>query len=218
MKTLRLKSHSGFSLTEVVVSSCMMVLIFGAMAYMTFVTGRSTFQVREQAVSQMQAAAAAERITNTLRNAAGFRPYDKDDMATTHTRVMYDIPDTSEPDGYKTGVVAFAAADNLNSSDGTVKIFEDEDDYTGDAATAEADWEFDGVQEFSVVFNSPSWITISASYNCRGFLNTELPADDEDGIIDTRLAGEFLTDVIAKNHNPGESAQYGSTTSTLFQL
>jgi hypothetical protein len=131
---------------------------------------------------------------------------------------MYDIPDTTEADGYRTGIVAFVDAKTLNSSDGVVKIFEDASDYTeANVETTKADWEYVGVQDFSVVFNTPSWITISAAYNYRGFTLTEVDADG-DGVFDTRLAGEFLTDVIAKNHHPGESAHYANTTSTLFQL
>ncbi len=218
MSILTLSRKRAYTLTEVMVSTAIMSLIFGALAYMTFVTGRSTFQVREQALSQMQAASAAERITNTLRNAASFRVYGTDDIATTLTRVQYDIPDATRPSGYRTGIVVYVPATDKNASDGVVKIFENASAYSpGTVKTTRAPWEYEGIQDFSVVFNSPSWLTISASYNYRGFRN--LKADtDGDGIDDYRLAGEFLTDVIAKNHHPGESAQYADTTTTLFTL
>lgn len=219
MRLLPLRKSSGLTLVEVAVSTAVMSLIFGAMTYMIFVSARSTLQVREQSLSQQQAAAAAERITNTLRNAAAFRPYDTDSMTNTLKRVLYDIPDSTEASGYRTGIVVFATgSDDANESDGVVKIFEDESDYDpGTVKTATASWEYEGVQDFEIVFNSPSWITISAKYNYRGFTTSEIDADN-DGIQDSRLAGEFITDVIAKNHHPGESAQYADTTSTLFQL
>lgn len=218
MKFTRLRNNSGLTLTELVVSVGIMTFIFGAMSYMVFVTGRSTYQVREQAISQEKAAAAAERITNTLRNAAGFRPYAGDTMATTLTRVMYDIPSNTAPSGYSTGIVVFVAATNRNLSDGIVKIFENSASYKPSTAKSDkAQWEFNGVENFEIVFNSPSWITIGAKYNYRGFSLSTIDAD-VNGIHDSRLAGEFVTDVIAKNHHPGESAQYGHTTSTLFKL
>ncbi len=210
------RSNRGLSLVELMISVGLMSFIFASIAFMVFYTGRNSLVVREQARSQSNAGMATERITNTLRGASQFRPYPGDDMASTVTRVLFDTPDPAG--GVRTGVVAFVPASSENDSDGIIKIFEDEGDYTeGTAADVAAEWEYPFIQDFKVVFNSPSWITLIVAYSYRGFTLSEIDSDG-DKIHDSRLAGEYMSDVIAKNHHPGESAHYAQTTNTLFQL
>lgn len=206
----------GMSLVELMISMGLMSFIFASTAFMVFYTGRNSLVVREQARSQSNAGMATERITNTLRGASQFRPYTGDDMASTVTRVLFDMPDPAG--GLRTGIVAFVPASSPNESDGIIKIFEDVDDYSpGTVKDDQAEWEYPYIQDFKVVFNSPSWITMLVSYSYRGFILSDTDAD-KDGVTDSRLAGEYMSDVIAKNHHPGESAHYAQTTNTLFQL
>lgn len=210
-----LRRDSGMTLTELVVSIGIMTFIFGAMAYLVFMTGRNSFLVREQALSQSQASAASQRITNTLRGASELRAHPDDDKSTTLTRIMYDIPVAG---GVQTGIVAYVPASTLNESDGVIKIFENAAAYDeANLDTTKADYEFEGIQDFNIMYHTPSWVTLRTAYSYRGFILSATDADN-DGVQDKRLAGEFLTDVIAKNHHPGESAHYAETTSTLFQL
>ncbi len=208
----------GISLVELVISIGIMAFIFSAMAYMTFATGRNSLVIREQARSQNQAGSASERIAATLRNARFMKGYSTDDISTTLTRLVYEIPDPSEDDGVREGVVAFVPATNANTSDGVIKVFENADDFSPDTLEeTKADWEYSFIQDFAVRFHSPSWITLTISYTYRGFTLSTTDSDN-DGVQDSLLAGQFQTDIIAKNHHPGESAHYAETTNTLMQL
>jgi len=215
MPLLKLRNNHGLTLVETSIALGINVFIFGTLAFLIFMTGRNSYLVRDQSLSQSHAAAASERITNTLRNARSILPYGTDDMSTTLTRLKYEIPNGTT---VKTGIVAYVPATNKNSSDGVIKIFEDATKYKpGSVATDKADYQFANIQDFNIRFHSESWVTIGVSYSYRGF-SLDTSDTDNDGVFDTRLAGEFLTDAIAKNHHPGESAHYAETTSTLFQL
>lgn len=215
MKPIKLRNNHGLTLVELSIALGLNVFIFGTLAFLIFMAGRNSFLVRDQSLSQAHAAAASERITNTLRNARAVLPYGTDDMSTTLTRLKYEIPNGT---AIKTGVVAYVPASGKNSSDGVIKIFEDSTKYKpGSVATDKADYQFLNIQNFNIRFHSESWVTIGVSYSYRGF-TLDTSDRDNDGVFDSRLAGEFLTDAIAKNHHPGESAHYAETTSTLFQL
>src|SRR5690606_11438101 len=120
--------------------------------------------------------------------------------------------------GLREGVVAFVLPTDANSSDGVIKVFEDIADFSPDSLdTAAADWSYTDIQDFAVRFHSASWITLTISYTYRGFTRSTVDSDG-DGVYDSLLAGQFQTDIIAKNHHPGDSAHYAETTNTLMQL
>jgi hypothetical protein len=214
----RRRRNSGLTLVELSVSIGLTAFIFGALAYLIFMTGRNSFLVRDQSLSQAHSAAAAERITNTLRNSRYIGPYGTDDISTTLTRLVYELPNGPVTGGIDTGVVAFVPSTDADSSDGVIKMWDKASDYhPGTYKTDKASREFRNIQKFQVVFHSNSWVTLVVSYNYRGF-SLDTNDSDGDGIADSRLAGEFISDAIAKNHHPGESAHYAETTNTLFQL
>jgi type II secretory pathway pseudopilin PulG len=218
MLYFNLRLNRGITLVELIVSIGLMALIFSTMAYMVFATGRNSLLVREQAISQNQAGAASERIATMLRNARFLKGYGADDVSTTLSRLAFEIPDPSATGGIRTGIVAFVPASGPNVSDGTIKIFEDSSEYSpGTLAATPGDWNFSNIHNFEVYFHSASWITVSISYTYRGFSLTTTDKNG-DGVYDDLLAGDLVTDIIAKNHHPGESAHYAKTTNTLIQL
>ena len=223
MKICRLNTRRGLTLVELTVSVGLTIIIFGTLAFLLFFAARNSYIVRDQSLSQSQAAAAAERVSNILRNSRVINPIGSDDMSTTLSRLAYEIPDYNSDGSAQKGVIAFVPATNANSSDGMIKIFEKSSDYKpSTVATDKASYTYRYIQNFNVKFRSNSWVTVGVSYSYRGFSLpfSDMSKDDRDGdgIIDNRLVGEFLTDAIAKNHHPGESAHYAQTTTTLFQL
>lgn len=208
---------AGITFVELMVAVGIMALMFGALGYLIIMTGRNTVLVSEQALSQNNAAAAAQRISAIIRNASEVLPVAGDDVATTLTRIKFHLPYSLETgEVNQTGVVAFAKADpDSTESDGVIKIFLDEADYDPSTVlTDKADYEFEGIQKFGIKYKTSTWITLNVFYSYRSYMN--FASHDSD--FDKKLAGEFITDVIAKNHHPGGSANYGQTTTSLFLL
>src|SRR5690606_16549009 len=137
-----------------------------------------------------------------------------DDSATTPLlRLTYCVPNPLDPDAVTTGVVIYKKASSPSANDGVVKLFDDMSDYGGDD-TKKADWEYTGISNFSIIRQSPYWANFRVGYFYRPYaLSYEDKNNDQ--IFDSMLAGEFVTDVIAKNHNTGESANADYTSSTL---
>ncbi len=205
------RRNQGVTLVETAVSIGIMALMFVALAYLVIMTGRNSVLVSEQALSQNQAASAAERITNTVRNAALIKPIGADNKATTLSQILFETPDPTKASGFRTGAILFKEA-TPGKSDGVIKIFEN---YTaGTTKTAKGDQEFKGIQNFGINYRTSTWMTIRIFYSYRSYMN--FASHDNDN--NKKLAGEFITDVIAKNHHPGESGHYAETTTSLFLL
>ncbi len=81
-----------------------------------------------------------------------------------------------------------------------------------------ADYSYANIDDFKVEFQSETRATLRFFYTYRGFILSDTDSD-VNGISDNSLAGQFVTDIIAKNHHTGEGvANYGETTSTIARL
>jgi len=209
-----LNPKRGITLAELMIAVSIMSLLFGTLGYMVLVTGRNTLLVTEQARSQNQASAATERIAALVRNASQIVPFEDDDESTTLTRIMFDTPN-SATGLVSRSVIAFVPPSGENESDGIIKIFLDDSDYTeGTVATDKADYEYDGIQIFGINYRTSTWMTMNVFYSYRGYINFAAKTNDNN----LKMAGEFITDIIAKNHHPGKSGHYGETTTSVFLL
>lgn len=209
-----LNSKRAVTLAELMIAVGIMSLLFGALGYMVLVTGRNTLLVTEQARSQNEAAAATERIAALVRNASEIKTYGADDKSTTLTRIIFDTPN-SATGTVSSSVIAFVPPSGENESDGVIKIFMDATKYKpGSVATDKADYEYEGIQIFGINYRTSTWMTINTFYSYRGYINFAAKTKDNN----LKMAGEFVTDIIAKNHHPGKSGHYGETTSSVFLL
>lgn len=203
------RGRKGVTLVEMAVALGVLSIMLLVLASLLILVSRNSVLVSEQGLSQNQAAAATERITNLVRNASGIRPYGSDDISTTLTRIRFDMPVDNS-----TGVIAFVPP-TQGRSDGVVKIFLNQAAYKpGTVNTDRADYEFRGIEKFGINYLTSTWMTVRTFYSYRSYMNFAARNNDNN----SRLVGEFVTDVIAKNHHPGESANYAHTTTSLFLL
>lgn len=202
------------TLVETVVAFSIMSIMFLAMGFLVIFSAKNSYNIHQQSLAQSSAASAVERIANTLRNAQQFGFYGSDDSATSPLlRLTYGIPNPSNG-VVTTGIVAFKAPSKPGGSDGLIKIFDNVSRYSPDA---KGDWEYRGVSAFSIIRQSPYWANFRVRYYYPPYSFSKEDKNKDD-IADSLLAGEFVTDVIAKNHTTGGSANADYTSSTLTSL
>src|SRR5690606_29217177 len=142
-------------------------LMFIAVGYLIVMTGRNTILVSEQALSQNHASAAGERLTNIIRNSSSVEVFSGDNASTAVNRLKFTDATTGQ-----VGCVAFQEPSTATDSDGVVKIFLDASKYDAtNLATTKADYEYTGIEKFSVIYRTSTWVTMSIFYSYRSYMN-----------------------------------------------
>lgn len=185
------KNERGFTLAEMVIGLGVMAFIFSFLAYLTFYSSRNFVGVHEQVLSQINASNATEVTANLLRRAAYFSIYPGDPSEPPeYRRILVAMPVAGNQ--VTTGVLVYHTKkkelhwyDNINTvtwdSDGN--------------PVGKPTFKFEHLESFVIQYQSMFRLTLVAGFTYRGFARIfENPGNPQ--------YGQFLTDVIAKNHFP----------------
>lgn len=165
--------------------------IFSFLAYLTYYSSRNFVGVHEQVLSQINASNATEVTANLLRRAAYFSIHPADSQeAAEYKRILVAMPVSGTQ--VTTGVLAYHSKkkelrwyDNINSVS-----WDADGDPVGNAT-----FKFEHLENFVIQYQSMYRLTLVAGYTYRGFARIlENPGNPQ--------FGQFITDVIAKNHFP----------------
>lgn len=182
---------SGFTLTEMMISLAVLAFIFSFLGYLTYYTSRNFVGVHEQVLSQINASNATEVAANLLRKAAYYsiHPSDPSD-AGEYSRILVAIPVSGTE--VTTGVLAF------HRKKKELHWYADARTVTWDAdgnPVGQPTFKFENLQNFAIQYQSMFRLTLVAGFTYRGFSQIlENPGNPQ--------YGQFVTDVIAKNHFP----------------
>jgi hypothetical protein len=176
--TLRRSLRRGFTLVETIVSVGVAGFIFTFIAFLVYMTAINFVNLRDQILSQVSASAASERVVSLLRNAKYFQRF-SGDTATTITRVQFIVPTSGG--GTATHSIAY---------DSTHKQLKS---YLNATATGTPDRTYKNITDFAIVEESQFRLTLYFYFEYRAFAKRFR----NPGLFNK---GQFITDVIAKNH------------------
>ncbi|AXA35586.1 MAG: prepilin-type N-terminal cleavage/methylation domain-containing protein [Candidatus Hydrogenedentota bacterium] len=188
--TQRLARHKrGFSIAEMVISLSILAMVFSFLAYLTFYSGRNFAGLHEQIISQVNAANAIEVTANLLRNAAYFSRY-PDDPVTLEEVKRLKVAMPLSANSVTTAVLAY------HSRNKELYWFDSENQVTFDSdgnPNGTPAKSFPYMESFGIRYESMFRVTLVAGFTYRGFARVlENPGNPQ--------YGQFITDVIAKNH------------------
>lgn len=191
MKATRRHIQSGFTLTEMVIGIGVMAFIFSFLAYLTYYSSRNFVGVHEQVLSQINASNATEVTANLLRRAAYYSIYPGDpEEAAEYRRILVAMPVSGTE--VTTGVLVF------HTKKKELHWYDNVNNVTWDAdgnPVGQPTFKFEHLESFVIQYQSMFRLTLVAGFTYRGFSRIlENPGNPQ--------FGQFITDVIAKNHFP----------------
>jgi len=174
-----------------VIAVGVMGFIFAFLAYLTYYSGRNFAGVHEQVLSQINASNATEIAANLLRRAAYSSIYPSDPVeAAEYHRILVAVPISSTE--VRNGLLVY------HTKRKALQWYEDASRVTWDGdgnPVGQPTFQFEHLEDFVVQYQSMFRLTLVASYTYRGFSRIlENPGNPQ--------YGQFITDVIAKNHFP----------------
>lgn len=191
MKATRRHIQRGFTLTEMVIGIGVMAFIFSFLAYLTYYSSRNFVGVHEQVLSQINASNATEVTANLLRRAAYYSIYPGDpEEAAEYRRILVAMPVSGTE--VTTGVLVF------HTKKKELHWYDNVNNVTWDAdgnPVGQPTFKFEHLESFVIQYQSMFRLTLVAGFTYRGFSR----------ILENRgnpQFGQFITDVIAKNHFP----------------
>lgn len=209
------KPHSGnlrkgFTLVETMVSFGIMAFIFSFMAYLTWMSARAFRSIHEQIIVQNQASMAMERVANEMRNSCVFKPVPGDEaIANTNLqRCLFLWPQNGDIYNLTTGKVEFFPS-TIPGRNGRLLIYKN-------ASSTQADYAYGLIEDFSIRLESECRVKLSLKFNYSG-TRTDHRDTNNDGKLDSSMAGQLITVVSAKSNILLEGLQgNGNTLSLLF--
>lgn len=191
MKATRRHIQRGFTLTEMVIGIGVMAFIFSFLAYLTYYSSRNFVGVHEQVLSQINASNATEVTANLLRRAAYYSIYPGDpEEAAEYRRILVAMPVSGTE--VTTGVLVF------HTKKKELHWYDNVNNVTWDAdgnPVGQPTFKFEHLESFVIQYQSMFRLTLVAGFTYRGFSRIlENPGNPQ--------FGQFITDVIAKNHFP----------------
>jgi len=191
MKATRRHIQGGFTLTEMVIGIGVMAFIFSFLAYLTYYSSRNFVGVHEQVLSQINASNATEVTANLLRRAAYYSIYPGDpEEAAEYRRILVAMPVSGTQ--VTTGVLVF------HTKKKELHWYDNVNNVTWDAdgnPVGQPTFKFEHLENFVIQYQSMFRLTLVAGFTYRGFSRIlENPGNPQ--------FGQFITDVIAKNHFP----------------
>lgn len=191
MKATRRHIQRGFTLTEMVIGIGVMAFIFSFLAYLTYYSSRNFVGVHEQVLSQINASNATEVAANLLRRAAYYSIYPGDpEEAAEYRRILVAMPVSGTQ--VTTGVLVF------HTKKKELHWYDNVNNVTWDAdgnPVGQPTFKFEHLESFVIQYQSMFRLTLVAGFTYRGFSRIlENPGNPQ--------FGQFITDVIAKNHFP----------------
>lgn len=188
----RLKHRNlAFTLAEMVIGVGIMAFIFSFLAYLTFFSGRNMVGLHEQILSQINASNATEIAANLLRRAAYFAIHPGDpEEAAEYRRILVAVPVSGTQ--VTTGMLVFhTKKKELHWYDNYASVMWDAD---GNPVGSPS-YKFEHLEDFRIQYQTMFRLTLVAGFTYRGF--SRILADPGNPQY-----GQFVTDVIAKNHFP----------------
>ncbi len=190
--TLQLRQKRlGFTLAEMVIGVAIMAFIFSFLAYLTFFSGRNMVGLHQQILSQVNASNATEVAANLLRRAAYFSIHPDDpEEAAEYRRILVAVPFSGTQ--VTTGMLVFhTKKKELQWYDNYASVVWDADGNP----IGNPSYKFEHLEEFRIQYQSMFRLTLVAGFTYRGFSRIlDNPGNPQ--------YGQFITDVIAKNHFP----------------
>jgi hypothetical protein len=169
-----------FTTVELVVSIALLAFVFGMSGSLLFFTSRNLLNLRDQISSQTSATVACERAVSLLRNATQFQVFSDDAGNVLNlTRIKF-----TEPNGNS----LLTRSLEYDSANKRLLYFENGDHVGGGASRA-----FRSLDGVNMVYLSPYRVRLEFLFQYQGFALT---------FARPRIVqkGQFITDVIAKNH------------------
>jgi hypothetical protein len=168
-----------------------MAFIFSFLAYLTYYSSRNFVGVHEQVLSQINASNATEVAANLLRRAAYYSIYPGDpEEAAEYRRILVAMPVSGTQ--VTTGVLVF------HTKKKELHWYDNVNNVTWDAdgnPVGQPTFKFEHLESFVIQYQSMFRLTLVAGFTYRGFSRIlENPGNPQ--------FGQFITDVIAKNHFP----------------
>ena len=175
ISTIRTKA---FTTVEVLVALAILGFVFGMVGFLIFVSSRNLINLRDQMVSQTSATVACERTVSLLRNATQFQMFGGDNELQL-SRIKF-----VEPVGNSNATRSI----EYDSQNKRLMYFENGDHVGGGASRS-----FRNVEGVNFVYLSPYRLRLEFHFQYSGFALT---------FARPRVVqkGQFITDVIAKNH------------------
>lgn len=171
----------GMTLMETMIAIGVSAFIFAMLGFLIFFSARNTLNIHEQIMSQTNAAAASERLTQELRSASHFEKFATDNGALL-LRLRYVVP---QPKGNPlTRAVAYTSATKQ------IAIYEDADAFEANPKIKPLH-KFDHINDFTITWQSQFWIRTRTFYSYHGFaLRHSNPGN--------QLLGQFVTDIFTQ--------------------
>ncbi|MGB9692168.1 MAG: type II secretion system protein [Candidatus Sumerlaeaceae bacterium] len=190
-KRLTSVGKHAFTLVEMVTAIAVLSFIFSFLAYLTYYASRNFVGVHEQVLSQINASNATEVTANLLRRAAYYSIFPTDSPETAeYKRILVAMPISGTE--VTTGVLAYhSKKKELHWYDNMNAVTWDAD---GDPV-GKPTFKFEHLENFAIQYQTMYRLTLVAGFTYRGFSRIL----DDPG---NPQFGQFVTDVIAKNHFP----------------
>jgi len=213
MTRIGFKRNSGVTLVELSVASAVSIFIMTFMAFLVFLSGRNMINVHDQVMSQTAASKASEKMVQELRNAAWFQVASGTDVTTTGgvNRVL--IVTKPTPTTTQSSLLVY------HPTNKEIRFYRTNGEQVAVNASGEPttalgaqDLLFRNISNMRIHWESKYRLRLEIFYTYRGFaLMLHNPGNPQ--------FGQFITDVVAKNHYLAEGSEnYAAETTSTFAM